>query len=338
MAQIIDFRSYSASTLQNVTASAEIIAPEPKIHLTNFEHRRLPFSGIGTDVDENLRKYGTAADIARAYLPWELGLAEVSVGGQVQTKYKAIVRSDTGKVFGITKDRYKPVQNADAFAFADVLRQQGATFEKVGCYRGGEKVWFLMKLPSRTYAGDEHHLYMFLMNGNNGKQSLFAAFTTIRACCCNMAHLVSRNSTYKVSIQHRGDVEGKMLEAQEVMAGANAYFDGLQHTMEELRNIKLSRAEMGKIIDGLFPYAEDATERIKRTAQEKRNQLTNILLNAPDLQNENWDGLRLIHAITDFESHAEPARHPEGFAENRLMNLVEKPMIADKVVEMILTA
>lgn len=336
MSSIIAFpNTFANNTLVNVTAQAEIITPAPKVHPNSFESRRLPFSGIGTDVSEELKKYGTAADIANAYLPWELGLSDVSVGGQVVPNYKAIVRADTGKVFGITKDRYKPVQNADAFAFADVLRQQGATFEKVGCYKGGEKVWFLMKLPSRTYAGDEHHLYMFLMNGNNGKQSLFAAFTTIRAICCNMAHLVSKNATYKISIQHRGDVEGKMLEAQEVMAGANAYFDGLQHTMDELRNIKLTRAEMGQIINGLFPYAEDATERVKRTAQEKRNQLTDILLNAPDLQNENWDGLRLIHAITDWESHAEPARHPEGFAENRLMNIVEKPMIADKVVQML---
>jgi hypothetical protein len=194
-----------------------------------------------------------------------------------------------------------------------------------------------MKLPSRSYGGDQHDLYMFLMNGNNGKQSLFAAFTTIRAMCCNMAHLVSKHSTFKVSLQHRGNIEGKMLEAQEVMAGANQYFDGLAHTMEELRNINLTRAEMGKIIEGLFPYAEDASDRIKRTATEKRNQLINILNNAPDLQNEGWNGLRLINAITDYESHAEPARHPEGFKENRLMNLATQPMLADKVVE-ILTA
>lgn len=326
---------FPTQSLVNVTAQAEVVNSQPKLHINPFENRKLPWSGIGADIPEDMKKYGTAEDIVNAFLPWQLGLSEVSVGGQVVPNYKAIVRSDTGKVFGITKDRYRPVQNADAFAFADVLRQQGATFEKVGCYKEGEKVWFLMKLPSRTYAGDEHHLYMFLMNGNNGKQSLFAAFTTIRAMCCNMAHLVSKNSTYKVSIQHRGDIEGKMLEAQEVMAGATTYFDGLAHTMEELRNINLSRAEMGKIIEGLFPYTEDATDRVKRTATEKRNQLLNILNNAPDLQNEGWNGLRLVHALTDYESHATPSRRPEGFEENRLINLVEKPMLSDKVVELL---
>ena len=320
----------------NVTAQSEIITPATKANV--FERRELPFSGIGHDISEEEKKYATAADIVQTYLPWELGMADVSVGGQVAQSWKGIVRTDTGKVFGITKDRYKPVQNRDAFAFADVLREQGATFEKVGCYKDGEKVWFLMKLPSRSFAGDEHQLYMFLMNGNNGKQSLFAAFTTIRAICCNMAHLVSKNATYKISLTHRGDLEGKMLEAQEVMAGATQYFDGLAHTMEELRKVNLTREEMGKIIEGLFPYKDNDTERVKRTAMEKRNQLTNILFNAPDLQNESMNGLRLIHALTDYESHAEPARHPEGFAENRLMNLVEKPMLADKVTQMILTA
>lgn len=319
----------------NVTAQSEIITPAPKANV--FERRELPFSGIGHNITGN-EKNASVEEIVQTYFPWELGMADVSVGGQVAQGWKGIVRTDTGKVFGITKDRYKPVQNTDAFGFVDVLREQGATLEKVGCYRDGEKVWFLMKLPSRSFAGDEHDLYMFLVNGNNGKQSLFVAYTTIRAMCCNMAHLVSKNATYKMSLTHRGDLEGKLLEAQQVMAGASQYFDGLAHTMDELRKVNLTREEMGKIIEGLFPYKDDDTERVKRTATEKRNQLTNILFNAPDLQNESMNGLRLIHALTDYESHAEPARHPEGFAENRLMNLVEKPMLADKVTQMILTA
>ena len=335
MSQIISFANYTATAIENVTATAEILDPMPKAHINPFENRRVPWNGIGVDISK-----ASCVDeaIAMAGLNWELGLGDIYDGaGKVIPHYKAITRTDSGKVFGVTKDKYKPVQNADAFGFADILLTQGATFEKGGCYKEGEKIWFLMKLPSRSYGGDQHDLYMFLMNGNNGKQSLFAAFTTIRAMCCNMAHLVSKNSTYKVCLQHRGNIEGKMLEAQEVMAGAQQYFDGLAHTMEELRNINLTKAEMGKIIEGLFPYAEDASDRIKRTATEKRNQLINILNNAPDLQNEGWNGLRLINAITDFESHAEPARHPEGFKENRLMNLATQPMLADKVVE-ILTA
>ena len=337
MSQIISFNNYIANNniIENITAAAEVLEPMPKAHINPFENRRVPWSGIGVDIRE-----ASCVDeaVAMCGLNWELGLGDIYDGaGHVIPHYKAITRADSGKVFGVTKDKYKPIQNADAFGFADILRTQGATFEKGGCYKDGEKIWFLMKLPSRSYGGDQHDLYMFLMNGNNGKQSLFAAFTTIRAMCCNMAHLVSKNSTFKVSLQHRGNIEGKMLEAQEVMAGAQQYFDGLAHTMEELRNINLTRAEMGKIIEGLFPYAEDATDRVKRTATEKRNQLINILYNAPDLQNEGMNGLRLVHALTDYESHAEPARHPEGFAENRLMNLATQPMLADKVVE-ILTA
>lgn len=326
---------FPTQNIVNVTAEAEVLTPMPKQHINPFENRRVPWSGIGNDISK-----ASCVDeaIAMSGLNWEIGLEDIfNSKGEVIPHYKSIVRADTGKTFGVTKDKYRPVQNADAFSFADILLEQGANFEKGGCYKGGEKIWFLMKLPSRSYAGDEHNLYMFLMNGNNGKQSLFAAFTTIRALCCNMAHLVSKHATYKVSIQHRGNIEGKMFEAQQVMGGATAYFDGLAHTMEELRKVKLTQAEISRVIEGLFPYADDATDRVKRTATEKRNQLINILHNAPDLQNEGWNGLRLVNALTDFESHAEPARHPEGFAENRLMKLVEKPMLADKVVE-ILTA
>ena len=324
MAEIITYN------FQNVTAQSEIVTT-PRIN--PFENRQVPWSGIGVDISK-----ASCVDeaIAMAGLNWEIGLGNVyDEKGKLIPHHKAITRADNGTVFGITKDKYKPIQNADAFGFADILLTQGATFEKGGCYKGGDTIWFLMKLPSRSYNGEQHDLYMFLMNGNNGKKSLFAAFTTIRAMCCNMAHLVSKNATYKVSLQHRGNVEGKMFEAQQVMGGAQQYFDGLQHTLEELRKINVSRAEMGRIIEGLFPYAENASDKEKRTQVDKRHQLTNILLNAPDLQNEGWNGLRLVNALTDFESHAEPARRTKDFAENRLMNLSTKPMIADRVVKML---
>lgn len=316
---------------QNITAQSEIVTPAPRIN--PFENRRVPWNGIGVDlngtetIDEAMAKTGNN---------WLMEQRDVIVDGQVARDYKATVRVDTGTILGITGKSYRPIQNIDAFSFADVLIQQGATFEKGGSYKGGKKIWFLLKLPSRLYGGEQHDLYMFLMNGNDGQESLFAAFTTIRAMCCNMAHLVSTNASYKVSIQHRGDVNGKLLEAQQIMAGASAYFDGLEHTFEELRKINLTRSEMGQIINGLFPYKEDASERTKRTAIEKRNAITNILLNAPDLQNESMNGLRLVNAITDYESHADPARHTANYAENHLMDLATKPMIADKVVKMLI--
>lgn len=297
----------------------------------NFANRAVPWNGVGVDISN---ASCTDEAIAMAGLNWELGQSTVEVNGMVVPKYLATVRADTGKVLGITKDNYRPIQNADAFRFADSLIDQGCTFDKGGCYKGGELIWFLLKMPKVNICGDEHQMYMFLMNGNNGKSSLYAAFTTIRALCCNMAHLVAKNATYKVNIQHRGDVEGKMYEAREIMASASVYFDGAKHTMEELANIELPRMEMAKVIQFLLPDApENASERTKETVVDKRNQLWNIIDNAPDLQNFGWNGLRLVNAITDYESHGIPKRMTSNFAENRLMNLATKPMMADRAVD-----
>ena len=338
MSQIISF--------PNITLESTVINSAPKQHINPFQNRKVPWSGVGVsltkrDSNGNIIEQPSCVEeaIAMCGLNWELGLGNIyDSAGNVIPHYKAITRVDNGKVFGITKDKYKPIQNIDAFAFADILCSQGATYERGGCYKDGEKIWFLMKLPSRLYCGDEHDLYMFLMNGNNGKQSLFVAYTTIRVACYNMAHLVKKNSSYKVSLQHKGDVEGKMLEAQMVMSGAKEYFDGLSHTMDELRKITLTRAETEKIINGLFPYKDDDTERVKRTATEKRNHLIDIFNNAPDLQNESINGYRLISAITDFESHAEPSRRTANFEENRLMSLATSTMMADRVTQMLIAS
>jgi len=338
MSQIISF--------PNITTESAVVNPVFEQHINPFQNRRVPWSGIGVplikrDSSGNIIEQPSCIEeaIAMCGLNWELGLGDIyDSAGAVIPHYKAITRVDNGKVFGITKDKYKPIQNIDAFGFADILLEQGATFECGGSYKGGERIWFLMRLPSRVYCGDEHDLFMFLMNGNNGKQALCAAYTTIRVACQNMAHLVRKENTYKISLQHRGDVEGKMLEAQEVMAGAKQYFDGLVHTMEELRNIKMSRTDVNRIVDGLFPYKDNASERVKNTAVEKRHQILNIFYNAPDLQNESINGYRLISAITDFESHTEPTRRTANFEENRLMNLVTNTMMADKVTQMLIAS
>ena len=82
-----------------------------------FYVRETPWHGLGVNVEE-------AADsknaLVLAGLDWEVEKKDVIVPGCSSiTDYKATVRTADNTVLGIVSDRYKIVQNEDAFSFVD---------------------------------------------------------------------------------------------------------------------------------------------------------------------------------------------------------------------------
>ena len=63
--------------------------------------------------------------------------------------FKANVRDRDSQVLGVVSDRYKVVQNEDAFAFTDELLGEGVTYETAGSLQNGRRTWILAKLPQR---------------------------------------------------------------------------------------------------------------------------------------------------------------------------------------------
>ena len=55
------------------------------------------------------------------------------------TGYKANVRDKDRKVLGVVSDRYKIVQNEEAFAFTDTLLGEGVRYETAGELTGRKK-------------------------------------------------------------------------------------------------------------------------------------------------------------------------------------------------------
>ena len=62
--------------------------------------------------------------------------------------YKANVRDSDRKVLGVVTDRYKVVQNHEAFSFTDELLGQGVKYETAGSLQEGRKVWLLAHMLS----------------------------------------------------------------------------------------------------------------------------------------------------------------------------------------------
>ena len=95
--------------------------------------------------------------------------------------FRANLRETDNQVLGVVSDRYKVVQNEEAFAFTDELLGEGVTYETAGSLQNGRRTWILAKLPTRyIISGDEITPYLVFMNSHDGSGAIKAAMTPIR--------------------------------------------------------------------------------------------------------------------------------------------------------------
>ena len=109
--------------------------------------REKPWHGLGVEVSEA----PNSEDALRfAGLDWNVRQENVfnSRGGVIKG-FKANVRDSDDSVLGVVGDRYKVVQNRDAFKFTDELIGTDVRYETAGSLRDGKQIWLLAKLPEQ---------------------------------------------------------------------------------------------------------------------------------------------------------------------------------------------
>lgn len=95
-----------------------------------FSVRTTPWHGLGTKVFE---APGSKEALELAGLHWKVLQKPVYTGeNHLIPGYKANVRDKDHRVLGVVTDRYRVVQNEEAFAFTDELLGMGVRYETAG--------------------------------------------------------------------------------------------------------------------------------------------------------------------------------------------------------------
>ena len=131
-----------------------------------FYTREKPWHGLGVRVEEA----PTSADALRlAGLDWNVRSEDVlDSRGVIIPDYKANVRDTDNKILGIVGNRYKIVQNTEAFAFTDELIGGDVHYETAGSLKDGKQIWLLAKMPTWDIGGDELEPYLCFSNTHDG--------------------------------------------------------------------------------------------------------------------------------------------------------------------------
>ena len=257
--------------------------------------------------------------------------------GNIISGYKANTRSSDGKVLGIVGNRYKIVQNADAFQFTDNLIGGDVRYETAGSLFGGQKVWMLAKMPEKKICGDDVETYVCFTNAHDGKGSVRAIVTPIRVVCANTLNLALSSANRSWSMRHQGDIENKLEEAREVLELTEIYMDELAKQADRWANVTINEEAIQRALNKLFPAKEDDSERKKRNVQDAKDQFM-VCYFAPDLNAFRGTAWGMINACTDYVAHTEPARKTANYDANNWNRIMDGHPLVDQMVSMFATS
>jgi len=183
---------------------------------------------------------------------WEPRCEEIS-------GYWANVRQDTRQVLGIVGDRYRIVQNVEAFQFVDQLIGSAMHFETAGSLHDGRKVWVLARLPQHIeIGGDPVRCYVLLMNSHDGSTAVVAASTPVRVVCQNTLNWGLERAHQRYSIRHTDKIREHVHQARQVLEISVDYYEQFKHTGDQLASQpRARRALPGR--DGGRRQPPDAT-------------------------------------------------------------------------------
>ena len=304
---------------------------------TMFYTREKPWHGLGVQVQEA----PSSKDALRlAGLDWRVEQEPIYTEQREEIiGYKANVRNYDRKALGVVTDRYKVIQNEDAFLFTDELLGRGVRYETAGSLQGGRKVWILARLP-REYviSGERISPYLVFSNTHDGSGAVKVAVTPIRVVCNNTLNLALGTAKRSWSMIHTGDIQGKMQEARDTLFMAEDYMDKLGKAFDTLRRQKLSSTQVKEYIGLLLPL-EDGTSAVQeRNILKLRSDMEKRYFKAPDLQGMGNNAYRFINAVSDFATHAEPLRKTVNYNENMFAKTVEGNPLIDRAYQILCAA
>ena len=304
---------------------------------TMFYTREKPWHGLGTRVEEA----PSSADALRlAGLDWQVVQQPIyTEGKELISGYKANVRDSDGKVLGVVSERYRIIQNEEAFSFTDALLGQGVRYETAGSLQEGRKVWLLARLPREYIMSGEHiSPYLVFSNTHDGSGAVKVALTPVRVVCNNTLNLALDTAKRSWSMIHTGNIRDKIKEAEDTLFRAEKYMERLGKEFEDLRGREVTDGQIREYIEQLLPIEEDATPIQSRNIIRLRKDMERRYFDAPDLQDVGNNAYRFINAVSDFATHARPLRRTANYNENLFSRTMDGNPLIDRAYQLVKAA
>lgn len=318
-----------------------------------------PWHGQGLKIDAA----PTSEDAIRlAGLNWNVIQKEVYIKDPtgkmvVVPGMKANVRETDGMFLGPVTDKYKIVQNADAFAFTDALLGSGVRYETAGSLASGKRVWMLARMEGTLLAEEKIDPYLVFTNSHDGKGAVRVAIVPIRVVCQNTLNLALANASRHWSCAHMGDINEKLEAARYTLESADRYMEVLEEEFGELKLKKVTDRQVKEMTDKLLEieFADIYKKAIKNSnivdfkdiinqrkfeekLNRKRNDILTIYNDKPDLRGTERTAFRFVNAVSDYVTHTTDHKNTRNYQENLFMKVTDGHSTIDAAHKIALAA
>lgn len=303
-----------------------------------FSVREVPWHGLGRIVSE-------APDSEQALvlggLNWAVNQQPVYVkpgrNYEEVPAYFANTRATDGKVLGIVGERYRILQNREAFAWTDALMGEGVRYETAGSLGGGKEVWLTAKVPEVfRILGDEVQTYILLTNSHDGSRAVRAAVTPIRTVCRNTLNLALRKAKRMWATKHTGDMSSKVQEARRALGLVRDYMQELNSLAEVLHAMQVRPDDWSAMVKKLMPVEEGELKSagvIERNKARQKALYDRMLV--PDLEPHRWTAWGAVNAVADFVDHAKQIRPTATSEERRFRKVMWGHEMLDETLKLV---
>ncbi len=256
--------------------------------------------------------------ITAAGLDWQVELKDVFMSKPLLLEvcsyepiknYKAVQRVTDGQIFAIVGERYRPVQNRDAFRFFDSVIGQGqAVYETAGSLRKGAVTWIMANLQnSLSIAGEEVKEYLTLVNSHDGSSALQMFYTPVRVVCMNTLQMASSGAADKFYARHTESIDDKVREAQWILGFADKWFGKFADEARYLAAKMLPAPEMPKLL--IAAFSQKDSKRMEDVWPPIRAQMDRVRElvyvgrgnDNPKIQGTAWQAFQGISQYVDYE-------------------------------------
>lgn len=293
--------------------------------------RFVPWHGLGTPIEAAVN---SADALKLAGLDWEVHSRPIFTDNNIRIPgYIANTRSSDDKVLGVVSDKYKIVQNKDAFAFTDALLDNEAKYVTAGSLRGGKNIWMLAQLPRTKILGDEVDQYLCFSNTHDGTGAVRVFSTPVRVVCNNTLNLALNTAKRSWSCRHMGNLESKMHEATRTLELANKYMEELAKEADKLANTTITDERLMQIVAEMFPIDEDKQTHRQVANMEQAKREFMVAYYMPDIKQFRNTAWGVVNAMADMVAHASPKRNTSTYQENNFERIIVGHPLLDAVLE-----
>lgn len=178
----------------------------------------------------------------------------------------ATYRTDYNIPLGIVKERYTPVQNAEAFNFFNnAIGKNKALWQTAGFFGNGERIFVSAKLPKNIFVQDDViENYLVFTTSHDGSSGVKILFTPIRIVCENTLNAAIHDSTNYISFRHTKSVHNNLDIAAEILETCNNKIANLQEQFTLMQKIKMTDEKAQQTFANVI-LTDDEQFRIKQT-------------------------------------------------------------------------